>query len=124
MPILNEGRAAHDLPGRAPARADQEGAGEPTGEPDMYRPTGNAQLLPRRARPTTSRARSAAEFAKTIGRSRRSTSSTTRSCTGRGSPSLFKRSGEELGHQGPRQHESIDYKQSDFRTLMAQIKDD
>ena len=43
---------------------------------------------------------------------------------GKGLASLFKETAEENGLKMVGKQESIDYKQSDFRTLMARIKND
>jgi branched-chain amino acid transport system substrate-binding protein len=120
MPILNEGRLLMISPACTGVGLTKKG-GEP-GEPQKYRPTGTLNFT--RVVPADDiQGPVGAEFAKSVG-IKTVYILDDNEVYGKGLANLFREVAEENGIKILGKQESIDYKQSDFRTLMARIKND
>ena len=120
IPITNRGRLLMLSPACTGVGLTKRG-GEP-GEPQKYRPTGTLNFT--RVVPADDiQGPVGAEFAKSIG-AKTVYVLDDNEVYGKGLATLFKDKAEELGLKIVGKQESIDYKQSDFRTLMARIKND
>jgi branched-chain amino acid transport system substrate-binding protein len=120
MPILNEGRLLMISPACTGVGLTKKG-GEP-GEPQKYRPTGTLYFS--RVVPADDiQGPVGAEFAKSIG-IKTVCILDDNEVYGKGLATLFRETADEIGLKILGKPESIDYKQSDFRTLMARIKNE
>ncbi|HVK11322.1 MAG TPA: branched-chain amino acid ABC transporter substrate-binding protein [Gemmataceae bacterium] len=120
IPITNRGRLLMISPACTGVGLTKKG-GEP-GEPQKYRPTGTLNFT--RVVPADDiQGPVGAEFAKSIG-AKTVYVLDDNEVYGKGLATLFKDKAEEIGLKIVGKQESIDYKQSDFRTLMARIKND
>jgi branched-chain amino acid transport system substrate-binding protein len=120
MPILNEGRLLMISPACTGVGLTKKG-GEP-GEPQKYRPTGTLNFT--RVVPADDiQGPVGAEFAKSIG-IKTVCILDDNEVYGKGLATLFRETADEIGLKILGKPESIDYKQSDFRTLMARIKNE
>lgn len=120
IPILNEGRLLMISPACTDIGLTKKG-GEP-GTPEKYRLTGTINFT--RVVPADDiQGPVGAEFAKSVG-IKTVYILDDNEVYGKGLANLFKETAEEIGLKIVGKQESIDYKQSDFRTLMARIKND
>jgi branched-chain amino acid transport system substrate-binding protein len=120
IPILNESRLLMISPACTDIGLTKKG-GEP-GTPQKYRPTGTINFT--RVVPADDiQGPVGAEFAKSVG-IKTIYILDDNEVYGKGLANLFRDTAEELGMKIVGKQESIDYKQSDFRTLMARIKNE
>lgn len=120
MPILNRGRLLMISPACTAIGLTKK-SGVP-GEPAKYRPTGTINFT--RVVPADDiQGPVGAEFAKSIG-VKTVYVLDDNEVYGKGLANLFRETAEEIGLKVVGKQESIDYRQSDFRTLMARIKNE
>ena len=120
MPVLNKASMLMISPACTAIGLTKEG-GEP-GEPGIYRPTGKVNFT--RVVPADDiQGAVGADFAKNIG-TKTVYVLDDNEVYGRGVASVFADRCREIGIKTLGKQESIDYRQSDFRTLMRKIKND